>query len=79
MRNDQRGFLGLVGLLISMAIVGYFAYKSFEHYYGFPKRSVPSEVDDLIPTGDNPISQGRSIIDSAKDARDLIESHTLGN
>ncbi|MBI2097925.1 MAG: hypothetical protein HYT46_03275 [Candidatus Vogelbacteria bacterium] len=67
MTNDrsQRGFVGLLGLLITAAVIAFLAVKILAQLY-------PPSADQGLP------GQARSIIDSAEDAKRAIEERNLG-
>lgn len=62
--QNQRGFIGLFGLLITAAIMVWLAVQILTKLYGPPPANAPAA---------NSIEQGRSIIDSAEEAKRAIE------
>lgn len=64
----QRGFVGLLGLLIAAAVIVFLAVKILTKIYQLPVSS----------NGPNLPSQARSIIERAEDAKRTIEQRSLG-
>lgn len=69
----QRGFVGLLVLLITVAIIALLTVKILTKLYRLP---APSGVEGPIDAGVP--NQTRSIIDSAKDAKRAIEERSRG-
>jgi len=63
----QRGFVGLLGLLITAAVIAFLAVKILTKIY-----QPPATGDSNLP------SQTRSIIEQAEDAKRAIEERNLG-
>ena len=77
---NQRGFVGLLGLLITAAIIAFLAVKIFTRLYGIS--DTPAAGDSSAPaelSQPNPITRGRSIIESAEEAKRMIEQQSQSN
>lgn len=71
-RNPQRGFIGLISLLITVAIIGFFVWRS--DLFTPKPAAAPVGTSDLIQ-GSTQIEQGTNAINAARKAKQAVENN----
>ena len=71
-RTPPRGFVGLIALLVTVAVIGFLFWRADL----FTQKPNPGAegTSDLVH-GSNQVEQGRNAIDAAQNAKNVIESN----
>lgn len=76
---NNKGFAGLIGLLISVGIIFLIAYFAFQIYFGSTATSVPADEPTTSAVADAGIntSSQKSVLDSTKSKIKELEADRL--
>ncbi|HEY4524444.1 MAG TPA: hypothetical protein VJL36_01665 [Candidatus Paceibacterota bacterium] len=74
--SAQRGFIGLLGLLIAVMVIAFLSVKILSKMYALP--AVSNQGDLISPSNSSPQIPTRSILDQAADAARAIENRSRG-